>query len=212
MRHALHTFKQYFITYKPIYKTSQRLSATEPRAPFSTSGLQVSETSPFLWDWEWILFSYTCIHRLLRCRTVRDCDGGEDGILSASSRPAEPVISEVEIHRASSNRPRPWSSSHRITASVGPGPQPEQQHARVRLCPLSDLAFLQTHSRLFILLDMEETWMDPYAGWRFTAEHQPGSSVMSICGRAPYNSELSILFTGDTSQRTMGLSAWGMQR
>ncbi|XP_049904692.1 uncharacterized protein LOC126392948 isoform X3 [Epinephelus moara] len=143
MRHALHTFKQYFITYKPIYKTSQRLSATEPRAPFSTSGLQVSETSPFLWDWEWILFSYTCIHRLLRCRTVRDCDGGEDGILSASSRPAEPVISEVEIHRASSNRPRPWSSSHRITA-VGPGPQPEQQVFSLSISDLNEC--VNTHS------------------------------------------------------------------
>lgn len=42
--------------------------------------------------------------------------GERTGILSASSRPAEPVISELEIHRASSNKPRPLSSSHRITA------------------------------------------------------------------------------------------------
>lgn len=41
---------------------------------------------------------------------------GEDGILSAGSRPMVPVISELEIHRASSNRPRPWSSGHRTTA------------------------------------------------------------------------------------------------
>lgn len=30
-----------------------------------------------------------------------------------------------------------------------------------QLCPLSDLVFLQTYSRLFILLDMEETLLDP---------------------------------------------------
>lgn len=32
---------------------------------------------------------------------------GEDSILSASSRPTEPVISELEMHKASSNKPRP---------------------------------------------------------------------------------------------------------
>lgn len=43
--------------------------------------------------------------------------------------------------------------------SSSPPPPPACQSPQ--LCPLSDLAFLQTYSRLFILLDTEETWMDP---------------------------------------------------
>lgn len=69
---------------------------------------------PLLWDRKGILFSHVCL-----TTQTQDCERlwwGEDVILSASSRPTEPVISELEIHRASSNRPRPWSSSHRITA------------------------------------------------------------------------------------------------
>lgn len=59
-----------------------------------------------------------CLHTFTQ---MQDCERlwwGEDGVLSASPRPTEPAISEMEIHRASSNRPRPWSSSFRITAWV----------------------------------------------------------------------------------------------
>lgn len=64
-----------------------------------------------------------------------------------------------------------------------------------QLCPLSDLTFLQTYSRLFILQDMEETRGGPFSGSRFTAELKPGSSAMCIQGRAPDDRKLSILFT-----------------
>lgn len=50
-------------------------------------------------------------------RTVRHYDGGEDGILSASYRPTEPVISELEIHKGFQLQASPMELyRHRITA------------------------------------------------------------------------------------------------
>lgn len=51
-----------------------------------------------------IFFSY-----IGKPATLKDCDRGEDNILSDGSRPTRPVI-ELETRRASINKPRPWSS------------------------------------------------------------------------------------------------------
>lgn len=60
-----------------------------------------------------------------------------------------------------------------------------------QLCPLSDLAFQQTYSRLFILLDTEETWMDssPAQDLLLSSDQAPEWHV-SRTG-PPYHSKLS---------------------
>lgn len=60
-----------------------------------------------------IFFSYTD-----KAARLKDCDRGEDNILSDGSRPSRPVI-ELETRRASINKPRPWSSGHSSISAEG---------------------------------------------------------------------------------------------
>ena len=95
------------------------MHTTEPESPFSQSRIRVTSTSPFSVG---LKVNFVFIHTLDSTQMQRDCDRLWWGERTASYQPVpdqqSPVISELEIHRASSNKPRPWSSSHRITSSA----------------------------------------------------------------------------------------------
>lgn len=60
-----------------------------------------------------------------------------------------------------------------------------------QLCPLSGLVFQQTYSRLFILLDTEETWMDSSLAQDLLLSSDQAPEWRVSRRGPPYNSKLS---------------------
>lgn len=95
--------------------------------------------------------------------------------------------------------PEIWSMCFPLHSSSPPSSQ--ACHSLPQLCPLSDLAFLQTYSRLFILLDTEEAWMDSSLAQDLLLSSDQAPVRRGSRAGPPYNSKLSILFTAGTCLR-----------
>lgn len=84
------------------------MTATELKGSFLK--LYFLSTFFFAQNLRGLLFSYICLSDNSGCRTVSDCDGERTASYQAAPDQQSPVISELEIHSASRNRPRPQSS------------------------------------------------------------------------------------------------------
>ena len=95
--------------------------------------------------------------------------------------------------------PEIWSMCFPLHSSSPPSSP--ACHSLPQVCPLSDLAFLQTYSRLFILLDTEEAWMDSSLAQDLLLSSDQAPVRRGSRAGPPYNSKLSIIFTAGTCLR-----------